>query len=74
MWLSRASILCQVAISTAESATAGNTAHAISPLRGDAGTSSDLFARRATKVDRSIAISATAHATTATQKIISASG
>jgi hypothetical protein len=49
-------------------------AHAASPFCEAAGTSSDLFARRAAKVDRNIATWATAHATAAIQNIVSASG
>lgn len=48
-------------------------AHATSPLRDEAGTNSDLFARCA-KVDLRIATSATRHAAAAIQKIVSASG
>jgi hypothetical protein len=74
MWVARASIRCQVAIRTAHSARAGMTAHASSPLRDEAGTNSDLFARCATKVDLRIATSATRQAATAIQKIVSATG
>lgn len=56
------------------SASAGMTAQAISPLRDDAGTSSDLLADRVAKVKRSIATSAMTHAAAAIQKIVSASG
>jgi hypothetical protein len=47
------------------------TAHASSPLRDEAGTNSDLFARCATKVDLRIATWATRHAAAAIQKIAS---
>jgi len=74
MCASRASIFCHVAVRTTTSASAGMTAHAISP-RGDAvGTSSDLLALRGAKVDRNIASSAITHATAAIQNIVSASG
>ena len=48
------------------------TAHATSPLRDEAGTNSDLFARCAIKVDLKIATSATRHAAAAIQNIVSA--
>lgn len=74
MCVSRASILCHVAVRTAASANPGRIAHTNS-LRADPdGTSVDFFALRAAKVDRSIASSATTHVIAAIQKIISASG
>jgi hypothetical protein len=70
----RASILCQVATSSTDNPIAGTIAQISSPVREASGTNSDLVARRAAKVDRSIAISAMTQAAAAIQKIVSASG
>jgi len=74
MRVSLASILLQVTTSREASMIAGMIAQVISPPRDADGTRSDFSTRRAAYVDRSMAISATTHATAAIQKITSASG